>query len=77
MGPPNPSETCDQQPKTLRGGGSESPFRVRPLVWKHQNASYVHERMVGTPQVPGGRGVAFGGSYSWSFMGILRWGCEE
>ncbi|CAK9025757.1 Peptidyl-prolyl cis-trans isomerase FKBP65 (PPIase FKBP65) (70 kDa peptidyl-prolyl isomerase) (FK506-binding protein 65) (AtFKBP65) (Immunophilin FKBP65) (Peptidyl-prolyl isomerase ROF2) (Protein ROTAMASE FKBP 2) (Rotamase) [Durusdinium trenchii] len=31
-------------------GSSGSPFRVRPLVWKQGNASYVHERMVGTPQ---------------------------
>ena len=23
---------------------------MRPLVWEHGNASYVHERIVGTPQ---------------------------
>ncbi|CAK9001110.1 unnamed protein product [Durusdinium trenchii] len=41
-------------------GSSGSPFRVRPLVWKQGNASYVHERMVGTPQA------------GWNFVAQLR-----
>ncbi|CAK9025732.1 Probable dipeptidase B [Durusdinium trenchii] len=41
-------------------GSSGSPFRVWPLVWKQGNASYVHERMVGTPQA------------GWNFVAQLR-----
>ena len=38
-------------PTAIVWGDSGSPFRVRPLVWSDGTERYVHERMVGTPQV--------------------------
>ena len=36
----------------LAPGDSGSPFRVRPLLWSDGQQHYVHERNVGTQQVP-------------------------
>lgn len=41
-------------------GDSGSPFRVRPIVWKHDNNTYVNERSVGTQQA------------GWNFVAQLR-----
>uniref|UniRef100_A0A7S1L7R2 Dipeptidase n=1 Tax=Alexandrium catenella TaxID=2925 RepID=A0A7S1L7R2_ALECA len=41
-------------------GSSATPFRTRPIVWKHSNTSYVNERTVGTQQA------------GWNFVAQLR-----
>lgn len=41
-------------------GSSGSPFRTRPITWKHGDKTYVHERFIGTPQA------------AWNFVAQLR-----
>jgi len=41
-------------------GSSGTPFRVRPIVWKYGNGSYIHERTIGTQQA------------GWNFVAQLR-----